>query len=140
MIIKKLLGHKTLLWLLILYLIVITWASLARFIIPFEVGVKGSDKIGHFIAYFIFTLIWFSFLFFSEKRKETFKQSLIKSSLICFFYGGLMEILQMLLTNYRSPEWNDMLANTSGIIFAVILLKVFENKLIIFNNKKSLLI
>ncbi len=139
MIIKKLLGHKFLLVLVILYSILITWASLARFIIPFKVGVQGSDKIGHFVAYFIFTIILFSFLFFSEKRNENFKQSLIKSSLICFFYGGLMELLQMLLTNYRSPEWNDMLANTSGIIFAVILLKTFENKLIIFNKKKSLI-
>ncbi len=135
MIIKRLLAHKTLFALLLLYTILITWASLARFIIPFKIDLTGGDKIGHYLAYFIFTMVWFLFFFFSEKRNENFKQSLIKSSVICFFYGGLMELLQMLLTNYRSPEWYDMLANTSGIIFAVVLLKVFENKLIIFKKR-----
>ncbi len=138
MVIKRLLGHRPLLALLILYFILITWASLARFIISFKVGVQGSDKIGHFVAYFIFTMIWFLFFFFSEKRNENFRQSLVKSSLICFFYGGLMELLQMLLTNYRSPDWYDMIANTSGIIFAFILLKVFESELIMFKKKKRL--
>lgn len=138
MVIKKLLGHNFLLSLLIIYVIIITWASLARFMIPFEIDVKGSDKLAHFLAYFVFAIVWFLFLFFSEKRKENFKQSLIKSFLICFLFGGMMELLQMLLTSYRSAEWNDMLANTSGTIFAVVLLKVFENKLVIFNKKKNL--
>ncbi len=135
MVIKRLLAHKTLFALLLLYTILITWASLARFIIPFKIDLTGGDKIGHYLAYFIFTMVWFLFFFFSEKRNENFKQSLVKSSVICFFYGGLMELLQMLLTNYRSPEWYDILANTSGIIFAVVLLKVFENKLIIFKKR-----
>ncbi|GAA4273956.1 VanZ family protein [Aquimarina gracilis] len=137
MVIKKLLGHKILLALLIVYIITITWASLAKFIVPLSINMQGGDKIGHFVAYFIFTLVLFSFLFFSERRNENFRQSLIRSSIICFFYGGLMELLQMLLTNYRSPEWNDMLANTSGIIFAAIILKLFENKLIVFNKEKK---
>ncbi len=132
--IKKLLGHKTLFVIVVTSTIVITLASLARFILPFRTGIQGSDKIGHSIAYFIFTLVWFSFFFLSKNRNENFKQSLVKSALLCFFYGGLMELLQGLLTNYRSPEWNDILANTSGIIFAAIVLKVFENKLIRFNQ------
>jgi len=118
------------------YTLLITWASLARFIImPFKVNVEGGDKIGHFVAYFIFTILWFLFFFFSEVRKENFKQSLIKSAIICVFYGGLMELSQMFLTDYRSPEWNDMLANTSGVIIAVIFLKLFESKLVVFNKE-----
>ncbi len=135
MVIKRLLGHKFLLAVLLAYSTLITWASLARLIIPFKVEVKGSDKIGHYIAYFIFTLIWFSFLFFSKRRNETFKQSMIRSAIICFLYGLLMELLQTLLTNYRSSEWYDVLANTSGIVFAVVLLKIFENKLIRIKEK-----
>jgi len=135
MVIKRLLGHKFLLAVLLVYSTLITWASLARLIIPFKVGVQGSDKIGHFVAYLIFTIVWFAFLFFSKKRKETFKQSIVKSAIICFLYGGLMELLQTLLTNYRSSEWYDVLANTSGIVFAVVLLKIFENKLIRIKEK-----
>ncbi len=134
--IKKLLAHKYLLGSVVLYTFLITWASLAKFVVPIDVEVKGSDKIGHLIAYFIFTIVWFLFFFFSERRNENFIQSLTKASLICFFYGGLMELLQTLLTNYRNSDWYDVLANTSGIIIAVILLKVFENKLIKFNKQQ----
>ncbi|WP_160114721.1 VanZ family protein [Aquimarina sp. AU474] len=137
--IKKLLAHKYLVAQVVLYTIVITWASLAKFVVPVDVEVKGSDKIGHFIAYFIFTVVWFLFFFFSERRSENFTQSVVKASVICFFYGGLMELLQATLTNYRSSDWYDVLANTSGIIIAVILLKVFENKLIRFNKEKPLI-
>ncbi|MBP2832510.1 VanZ family protein [Aquimarina sp. U1-2] len=135
MVIKKLLGHKVLLALLILYTIIITWASLARLIIPFKVGVQGSDKIGHCVAYFIFTLLWFLFFFFSEIKNKNFKQSLLSSSVICFFFGALMELLQMFLTNYRSPDWYDVIANTSGIVFVVMLLKGFERKLLVLKHK-----
>lgn len=135
--IKKLLGHNHLFAQAILYTCVITWASLAKFILPVNIKVDGSDKIAHCIAYFVFAIVWFLFLFFSEKRKENFTQSMVKASIFGFFYGGLMEILQMVLTTYRSSDWYDVIANTSGIIFAVILLKVFENKIIKLSKRKS---
>ncbi len=56
--------------------------------------------------------------------------------MVCFLYGLLMEVLQFLLTSYRSLELYDVFANTSGIIFAVLLLKAFENKLIRFKEDK----
>jgi len=62
---------------------------------------------------------------------------LIKSFLICFLYGLTMDIAQATLTDYRSFDWKDVLANTSGIIFVVILLKVFENKLIRFESSRA---
>ncbi len=132
--IKRLLVHKVLFMLAILYSCIITYASLARFINPIEVNIEGSDKIAHFAAYFIFTIVWFLFFFFSEKMNKNLSQSLIYASVICFFYGILMEVLQNLLTNYRSAEGYDVLANTSGIIFAAILLKVFGNKLLRFKK------
>jgi len=128
MVIKKLLEHKTLLVLLFLYTCLITWASLANLVLLVKIEIEGSDKIGHFIAYFIFTLLWFGFFFFSKKRKENFKQSIIKSLIICILYGGLMELFQMVLTDYRSFDWNDIVANTSGVIFAVVLIKFFESR------------
>ncbi len=137
MVIRKLLGHNYLLLQVILYTGLITWASLAKFVNPIQVDVKDSDKIAHFGAYFVFAFIWFLFLFFSRKRSEGFNQSLIKSFLICFLYGLAMEIAQATLTDYRSFDWKDVLANTSGIIFVVILLKMFENKLIRFESSRA---
>ncbi len=133
--IKKLLVHKYLIVQAVLYSAIITWASLARFVNPIGLDIEGGDKIAHFGAYFVFANIWFLLFFFSEKLNKNFRQSIVRASLICFFYGILMEMLQNFLTNYRSSEWYDVLANTSGIIFAVLFLKVFENKLVRF--KKS---
>ncbi len=81
-----------------------------------------SDKLAHFIAYFVLTTVWFSFLFFSERQNKNLKQSLWIASVMCVLYGILMEILQALLTTYRSSEWYDVIANTSGTIFAVLLI------------------
>ena len=132
--IKKLLKDNYLFVLVVLSTGVLTWASLASFVIPINIEVQESDKIAHCIAYFVFAAIWFFFFFFSKKQNNNFKQSLIKSSIICFIYGVLMEVFQKFFTTYRYSDWWDIVANTSGIIFVVILLKLFENKLVIFKK------
>jgi len=127
--IKNLLAGRLYLIIVILYTGLIAWLSLAKFIIPGDIHVQGGDKIGHLMAYFIFVLIWFFFFFCSKKRNKVFSKSILWAALLGFLYGLLMELLQGTLTNYRSPEWGDILANSSGIIFAVVILKVFENKI-----------
>ncbi len=134
MVIKSLLRHKFLLALAIIATGAITWASLARFVNPIDFHIEGSDKIAHAIAYFVLTITWFLFFFFSERQKLNWVQSISRASMICLIYGALMEILQYLLTSYRSFEWYDMMANASGIIFAVFLLKLTGNKLISFKE------
>ncbi len=128
--IKNLLADRLFVIVVILYTGLITWLSLAKLIVPGHVNIQGGDKIGHLLAYFVFVLVWFSFFFYSKKKNKNFFQSLIWASVLGFLYGLLMELLQGMVTNYRSPEWRDVLANSSGIIFASIILKVFENKIV----------
>ncbi|WP_299219585.1 VanZ family protein [uncultured Aquimarina sp.] len=116
--------------LIFVYTSLIGWLSLAKVFIPVNISIEGSDKIGHLLAYFVFTIVWFLFFFYSEKLHKKFSQSLIWASILSFLFGILMELLQAVLTSYRSPEWNDVLANTSGIIFALIILKTLKNKLV----------
>lgn len=131
MTIKNLLGHKNLLILLGVYTVLLTWGSLAKLVIkPIDLQVDWGDKVVHFIAYFIFTIIWFLVLFFSNKSRNNFMSSLMQAMIICFVYGLLMEFLQQTLTDYRSSDWYDVLANTTGIVFAAFLIKIIENKLI----------
>jgi len=130
MVIKSLLVHKYLLLLVCVYTSLIGWLSLAKVFIPVNISIKGSDKIGHLLAYFVFAIVWFLFFFYSEKLHKRFFQSLIWAAVLSFLFGILMEFLQAVLTSYRSPEWNDVLANTSGIVFAIIILKTLKNKLI----------
>jgi len=112
------------------YTSLIGWLSLVKIHVPVDVNVKGSDKIGHLLAYFVFTIVWFLFFFYSEKRSGKFSGSWIRAAVIAFLFGILMELFQALLTDYRSSEWYDVLANTSGIVFAVFILKMLKNKLV----------
>jgi len=130
MLIKNLLGHKYLLIQAVIYTGLIVWLSLAKVFIPVGVKVEGGDKIGHLLAYFVFAIVWFLFFFYSKKQNKTFYQSVFRASLFGFVFGILMEILQATLTSYRNPDWYDVLANTTGIIFALITLKLLKNKLI----------
>ena len=135
MIIKKLLGHNPLFFLTIISTGLLTWASLAKIGNPVGLKIHMSDKLAHFIAYFILMVVWFSFLFFSERLNKSLKQSLWIAAVVCFLYGILMEVLQALLTTYRSSEWYDVIANTTGTVFAVLIIVLTRR--IIFRIKLS---
>jgi len=130
MVIKNLLAHKYLLTLALAYTSVICWLSLGKIIMFVDVSIKGSDKVGHLLAYFVFAIVWFLFFFYSEKQNKEFSKSLLWASVLGFLVGVLMEILQGVLTNYRNPDWYDILANTSGIIIAMLFLMMLKNKIV----------
>ncbi len=134
---KSLSVRRYLLVLAVLYTCVITWLSLAKVFIPIDIKVEGSDKIGHFLAYFVFAIVWFLPFFFSRKQPMSFSKSLWLSAVFGFLFGLLMEFFQAVLTSYRNSDWNDVLANTSGIILAVIVMVVLKNKLVSFRVKVS---
>ena len=126
MIIKRLLRHSLLLPVGILYVLLITTASLWRFINFNPIPVANGDKIGHCIAYLGFATVWFMVFYFSERWRYNWNQSLIRSAIFAILYGILMEIAQNVLTNYRMSEFYDVLANVSGTILAVLILSVLK--------------
>lgn len=73
-----------------------------------------SDKFAHGLAYFVFTIIWFITLF-----KLNSKYPLMWAFVVTFFYGGLMEILQAVLSTARLADIYDLMANTIGAILAI---------------------
>jgi len=85
------------------------------------ISVNNIDKIAHFGIYFIFTLVWFGYLS-GMKFKKSFKNNCLKASFLAFFVGVSIEILQQLITKERSAEVYDVLANSLGILIAVIML------------------
>ncbi|GAA0717181.1 hypothetical protein GCM10009430_13780 [Aquimarina litoralis] len=101
---------------------------------PVGVTFKGSDKVGHLLAYFVFTIVWFLFFFFSKRQSRKFKTSYIWSASFGFVYGIFMEIFQATLTSYRSPDWKDVIANTGGIVLAMFLLIILKNKIVIYKT------
>lgn len=132
---RNLLAHKYLLLIATLYTMLITWLSTAKIFFPIKVNVLGGDKIGHFLAYAVFTVVWFFFFLYSERIHQKFAKSLWLASILGFFYGIVMEGCQALFTDYRNPDWNDVVANVSGTIFAIIILMLFRNNLIALKGK-----
>lgn len=128
--IKKLLEHNFLLGVALCYTGLITLASLWRFIAFNPIPFKNGDKLGHCIAYFGFTLVWFLFFFYSNVIQFSFKKCVQWAAVFAFFYGLSMEAAQGWFTDYRMPEFMDVLANTAGVILAVILVVFVQKQLI----------
>ncbi|GGX13731.1 VanZ family protein [Aquimarina muelleri] len=135
--IKKLLEGKNLFTLAISFTVLLAWVSLAKFSSS-VVKVKGGDKIGHFFAYFILTILWSLFFFFSKNQNKNLKQSLGIATVLCVFFGIMMELFQGILTTYRNSDWYDIIANTSGTIFAIFIFILIKDKLINFKQNNQI--
>lgn len=105
----------------------ILWASVIIYLslvhISSTTTVKATfiphfDKLAHIFIYMIFSLL---LLFENRKSRKTYLPLLI-----AVFFGVLMEILQHLLTTYRSMEIYDMLANTLGVILGMLIIRTIQ--------------
>lgn len=80
-------------------------------------NIPDFDKFAHFCMYFgLMSVI------ILETRKASVRiLSIVSMALFPFFYGILMEILQEILTTTRSASLFDVLFNTFGILFSILL-------------------
>ncbi len=82
--------------------------------------IPNKDKIAHFVFYFVFSSLWFFYLIKLNDGKGRIKKALIVFMIACFM-GGLVEVLQFLVTVSRSAEWTDVIANCSGSLIGLLL-------------------
>lgn len=119
--IKKLLEHN-LLTLAVLATIIIAVLSLTAIPkINFGLEIKSSDKILHILAYFTLSMVWF--LALQKKMSNLYSRSFLIFSIV--IYGIILEILQGGITNYRTGDFYDVIANTIGVLLAVLLINKF---------------
>lgn len=96
--------------------------GLSLFKIPSSnINVKNIDKLYHFFAYFTLTSTWL----FTFYKKPNRKYVIV---FCCILFGIIIEILQGSLTNYRTGDYLDVLANSLGVILALILFNLFFKK------------
>ena len=91
-----------------------------------DLKVKEMDKFYHAIAYFTLTLSWLSFF---QIKNSTLKLNfflLIITALTIF--GIVIEVLQRVVTNYRLFDYQDMIANTIGVLIAAFLFLAIRKK------------
>lgn len=91
-------------------------------------SISVSDKTYHLIAYFLLMLSWLYAFFKKEKFQEHVKYIILG----CFIFGIIIEILQGIITSYRTASYLDILANTIGVLLAVVIFHVFEKKINVF--------
>ena len=78
-------------------------------------NISVSDKFLHALAYTF--LMWSWLLVFRNNTTFTIKLLLF---LLLVLFGVFLEFLQGNLTDYRTFDWNDALANTIGLILGLL--------------------
>ncbi len=91
-------------------------------IIPYKI--THIDKLQHLTAYFVLTLSW---LYAIKKVAVVLSRKYI-IVISCVFYGILLEVLQMTLTTYRTADYLDMIANSVGVVLALLIFNHFSKK------------
>lgn len=88
----------------------------------FELPYK--DKYGHFVFYFIFTLLWFAYL--KYRGRSSNKRMILYAVLAAFIYGSLMELSQNFFTEGREADIWDVVFNMLGSFAAVLLIRLIQ--------------
>lgn len=114
--IKKLLERNSLLIAIIatLFLAVLSLSAVPK--LNMGLGIKSGDKYLHFIAYFGLTILWYFAL--KDRIKEKMFKFFVPLALV--LYGIILEGLQSNLTTYRTGDIYDAIANTAGVIVALL--------------------
>tara|TARA_B100000941_G_C28045845_1_gene321977 strand:- start:69 stop:437 length:369 start_codon:yes stop_codon:yes gene_type:complete len=73
-----------------------------------------SDKLIHCLHYTGLTFFWI------KSAEEPSNRKLIKTALLVFFFGLVLEILQEILPIQRNMDLLDLLANSVGIFLAIV--------------------
>ncbi|MCG9971543.1 VanZ family protein [Christiangramia crocea] len=112
---------RILLFTALIYTGAITYFSLI--VMDFKISMAGfdpTDKMLHAGAYLFLAFLWNLFFVFKNSSFKRYTSNLLWVAFACFIFGMLIEVLQGTLTSYRTPDWWDILANSTGVILAVL--------------------
>ncbi|MDA9092761.1 VanZ family protein [Polaribacter sp.] len=108
------------LWFAIAITICIAYLSLIKTNNFPKIAIYNIDKLYHLIAYFGLTFSWLLAL-----KKPKYKYKVL---IACVLYGIIIEVLQATLTIYRTGELFDFLANSVGVLLALLIFNLFLKK------------
>jgi len=93
----------------------------------YNVGIAHLDKLQHCFAYFILSSSWL--LVFYKKNKKY----LIVGC--CILFGIVIEVLQNKLTDYRTGDYLDIIANSTGVFLGLLILNQISKKIEVKKRK-----
>ena len=104
----------------IIYSIALATVSLIKFNNSPDIGVSFGDKIFHAVSYALLTFLWFMAFLYSFKLKK--KQAIFFAVILSVIFGILIEVLQEAITDSRTLDVYDVVANTFGTLLISIVL------------------
>lgn len=107
----------------VFYTVILGALSLIKIPSITKTSISHSDKILHFIAYALLTLLWYIAL--SAKQKKKIKNAIYHAALFSVVFGIIIEVLQNVITKTRVADYYDVLANFSGVVLTVVLVLVY---------------
>lgn len=85
------------------------------------IEIKNIDKLSHSFAYFILASCWL----LTYHKKPSKKFTIV---ITCIIFGIIIEVLQMNITTYRTGDLLDVLANTFGVLLALLIFNLIFRK------------
>jgi VanZ family protein len=86
-----------------------------------KITITNIDKVYHSIAYFTLTISWLIVYYKKPQKKNIIV-------ICCIIFGIVIELLQSMLTNYRTGDYLDVIANSSGVILALLIFNLILKK------------
>ncbi len=123
-----------------LYTAFITFMSLGNNRVP-HIEVSHIDKVYHATAYIVMFLLWY--LFFNKNDVvaqapalksrlvpllQWNRMAVVHAALTSLIIGALLELGQGFISQNRTMDVLDMVANSFGIIVAILMLWIFSEK------------
>lgn len=85
---------------------------------------KNEDKVIHLLMYFGITIV---LLFESYLANPRSVNKMLLLNIFPLFIGGMVELMQTYLTQFRSGDWFDFFADAAGVILADIVFKYIKD-------------
>ena len=86
-----------------------------------DINITNIDKVYHSMAYFTLAIAWLIVYY-----KKPSKKYLIV--ICCIIFGIVIELLQDKITIYRTGDYYDILANSSGVLVALLIFNLISKK------------
>ena len=91
-------------------------------------SVGFSDKISHFLAYFVLAVLVNLTLIYQRKSKFLFEKAQIATIVICLCYGAVDELHQLLVPGRFAETW-DWVSDALGVFAGVLIVYFLINRL-----------
>ncbi|MGA9589129.1 MAG: VanZ family protein [Salegentibacter sp.] len=101
---------------------------------------EPTDKMMHATAYLLLVIVWKIYFVLKSSDFLNYTSNLLKIAGASLLFGMLIEVLQGTLTSYRTPDWFDILANSTGIVLAVLLLLALKKPIWSLKSKINLIL